>query len=130
MNLLQIYKFRLTFNNFIVHKLSEVAKESNRRSCLPLFCSCFKKSEAAVSKIDVLKNSAIFRGEHLRWSLCLIKLQACNFPVNIEKFCKNSFFHKTPQVAASEKIINFPGKHRRRRNRFIFLTNTTEKIVC
>ena len=24
---------------------------------------------------------------------------------------KNSFFHKTPPVSASEKVINFPGKH-------------------
>ena len=48
-------------------------------------------------------------------------------PVNIAKFFKNSFFHKTPQVDASEKLINFPGKHQwRRRNRFFFLINTTQ----
>ena len=51
-------------------------------------------------KIGVLKNLAIFRGKHLSWSLFLIKLQACNFPVDIAK-----------SVAASEKFINFPGKH-------------------
>ena len=40
---------------------------------------------------------------------------------------KNSFFHKKPPVAASEKFINFPGKHRWSRcNKFIFLINTTE----
>ena len=40
---------------------------------------------------------------------------------------KNSFFHKTSLVAASEKFINFPGKQQwRRHNRFIFLVNTTE----
>ena len=40
---------------------------------------------------------------------------------------KNSFFHESPPVAASEKFINFPGKHQwRRRNRFTFLSNTTE----
>ena len=40
---------------------------------------------------------------------------------------KNSFFHKTPPLAASEKFINFPGKHQwRRRNKFIFFINTTE----
>ena len=46
------------------------------------------------------------------------------------EYCKifnNSFFHKTVSVAASEKFINFPEKHRKRRhNRFIFLINTTE----
>ena len=41
----------------------------------------------------------------------LIKLQTCNFPVNIANFFKNSFFHKTPAVAASQKFKNFPGKH-------------------
>ena len=69
----------------------------------------------------------MFREKHLCWNLFLIKLQACNFPVNIAKFFKNSFFHKTTPVAASEKFINFPGKRQwRRRNRFIFLINTTE----
>ena len=39
---------------------------------------------------------------------------------------KNSIFHGTPPVAAYEKFINFPGKHRWRwRNRFIFLIHTT-----
>ena len=48
-------------------------------------------------------------------------LQLCNIAN------KNSFFHKTPPVDASEKFINFPRKHQCRRcNRFIFLINTTE----
>ena len=73
-------------------------------------------------KIGALKNLAIFKGKHLCWSLFLIKLQACNFPVNVAKFLKNSFFHKTPSAAASEKFINFRGKHQWRRcNRLIFL---------
>ena len=41
------------------------------------------------------------------------------------KYCKifkNSFFHKTPPVAASEKSINFSRKYQwRKRNGFIFL---------
>ena len=56
-----------------------------------------------------------------------MKLQACIFPVNIAKNFKSSFFHKTLEVAASEKFINFPGKHQCRRcNRFILLINMTE----
>ena len=40
---------------------------------------------------------------------------------------KNSFFHKTYPVAAYEKFKNLSGKHQwGRRNRFIFLINTTE----
>ena len=43
------------------------------------------------------------------------------------KIFRKSFFYKTPPVAASEKFINFPEKHQwRRRNRLIFLINTSE----
>ena len=45
-------------------------------------------------KIGVLKKFAIFRGKHVYWSLFLIKLQVCNFPVNIAKFLKIAFFIK------------------------------------
>ena len=39
---------------------------------------------------------------------------------------KNSFFHKTHPVAASGKLMNFPGKYQwRKRRRFTFLINTT-----
>ena len=48
------------------------------------------------------KNLAIFSGKYLRWILFLTKLQASNFPVNIEKFLR-TFFIKHPLVAASEK---------------------------
>ena len=45
----------------------------------------------------------------------------------IYKIFKNSFFQKTPPVAASGKFINSPGKQQWRRcNRFIFLINETE----
>ena len=89
-------------------------------------------SEAAAHQADVLRNrcSLKFRNvqrKHLCWSLFLIKLQACNFPVNIAKFLRPSFNYKTHPVAASKKFINLPGKHEwRRRNRFIFLKDTTE----
>ena len=45
-------------------------------------------------KMGVLKNFAIFRGKHLRWSLFLIKLQVYNFPVNIPKFLRKAFLMK------------------------------------
>ena len=44
--------------------------------------------------------------------------------VNIAKFLRAAFFHKTTLVAASE---NLSGKHQWQRcNSFIFLINTTE----
>ena len=76
-------------------------------------------------KIYALKIS-----QYSKENICVgvsLKLQACNVPVNIAKFFKNSFFNKTPAVTASEKFINFPKKYQwRRRNRFILLINTTE----
>ena len=101
-----------------------------RSTCSPLFCSCFEKIRSSRQqmffKTVVFKNFAIFKGKRL--SLFLLKLQASNFPVNIAKFFKNSFFCKTTPVATYEKFINFPVNYQwRRRNRFIFLINTTDK---
>ena len=45
-------------------------------------------------KIDVL-DFAIFRGKNLCLSLFLIKLQVCNFPVNIAKNFKSNFLRTT-----------------------------------
>ena len=43
---------------------------------------------------------------------------------------RNSFFHKTPTVVASEKFINFLEKYQwQRRNRLIFLINMTDKTL-
>ena len=81
----------------------EVIKESIQKQLL---------TKQMFFKLGVPKNVLIFRGKDLCWSLFLIKLQACNFPVNIVKFLiKNNFFHKTLPVAAFEKFINFPEKH-------------------
>ena len=56
-------------------------------------------TEQKFVEIGVLKNIALFRRKHLFWSV----------------------FHKTLPEATSEKSLNFPGKHRRRRlDRFIF----------
>ena len=55
------------------------------------------------------------------------KVAGLQLPCNIAEIFKNGFFHKTHPVAASQKLINSPGKHQwRRRNTFIFLINTTE----
>ena len=55
------------------------------------------------------------------------KVASLQLPYKYSEIFKNKFFNKTPLVATFEKFINFPGKHHwRRRNRFIFLINTTE----
>ena len=45
-------------------------------------------------EVGVDKIFAIFRGEHLYWNLFSIKLQACNFSVNVAKFLGAAFFIK------------------------------------
>ena len=59
-------------------------------------------------KIGVLKIFAIFTGKHLCWSLFLIKRDSNTgvFPWILQIF-KNSFFYRTPPVAASENMNNF-----------------------
>ena len=61
-------------------------------------------------EIGVLKNFAILRGKHLCWSV-FNKAAGLQISFEYREICKNSFFHKTPPVAASEKSINFPRKH-------------------
>ena len=62
-------------------------------------------------KIGVLKNFTIFQGKHLCWSFFLIKLQTWTtllketptqvFSCEYCEIFRNSFFHRTPPVAAS-----------------------------
>ena len=50
------------------------------------------------------------------------KVEGLQFSCEYCEIFKNSFFHKTPPLAASEKYRNFKGQHQRRRcNRFISL---------
>ena len=65
-------------------------------------------------KKRVLKNLANFTEKQLCWSLFLIKLQALKikkknkklqhrcFPVKFAKFLQDTFFYRTPPVAASK----------------------------
>ena len=81
------------------------------------FCNVliFRSSRSRIFfKLDVLKNFASLTGKHLCWSLILIKLQALRpatllktdsntsvFLWNWRSFFMNSFFYRTPPVAAS-----------------------------
>ena len=81
---------------------------------------------ADLLRIGVLKNFAMFRGKQLLGSV-FNKVAGLQLSCEYCKTFKNSFFHKTAPVAAFDKFIIFPRKrHYRRRNRFIFLINTTE----
>ena len=74
-------------------------------SILQLSWSTRNRCSQMFFKIGALKNSRVFMGKHLYWSLFLIKiagLQVCNFikkrlqyrcfPVNISKFSRAVFF--------------------------------------
>ena len=71
-------------------------------------------------KIGILKNLAIFRGKYLCWSLFLIKLQVCDFLVNIAKSLKvrihcgiflSQYFMKHSLMHVSLHIIGFHEIH-------------------
>ena len=66
-----------------------------RSTCLQMFF-----------KIGVLKNFANFARKHLCWSFFLVKLQALFNKVSCEisQIFKNTFFNKTPLVAASGRV--------------------------
>ena len=95
-----------------------------------MFCCCYKKSEAAVSRCSskymFLKNLQ-YSEKNTCVGVFFNKVAGLQLSCEYCKICKNSFFLKAPPVTASEKFINFPVKHQwQRRNRFIFLINTTE----
>ena len=73
-------------NNLIVHNLL-INYLNLIKDCYvvfsPVFCSCFKISEAAVSRCSSNRCSFLQYSEE---SLFLIKLQVCNFSVNIQNF--------------------------------------------
>ena len=84
-----------------LEEILTVRRRNDRSSCSQIFV-----------KINVLKIFAIFTGKHLCRSVFLRTLQVLKpanllkrdsryFPVNIAKFFKNSFFYRTPLVAAS-----------------------------
>ena len=73
-----------------VNKLSELNKRVNR--------------EAAAHRCSVAVSTPVL--EPLFNKVAGLQL-SCEY----YEIFKNSFFHKTPPVAASEKFINSPGKH-------------------
>ena len=75
-----------------VNKLSELNRRVNTEAA--------SHRSDVYREIDVLKNFEISIEKHLCWSLFLVKLQACNFPLNIAKFLRAAFFMKLPVVAS------------------------------
>ena len=74
-------------------------------------------TEQMFFEIGVLKNFAIFRRRKTSVESVFSKVASLQLSCEYCEIFKSSFFHKTHPVAASEKFINFPGKHEwRRRN--------------
>ena len=77
-------------------------------------------------KIGVLKNFANIQRKTPVLESLFNKVAGLQLSCEYCEIFKNGIFHETTSVVASEKFMNFPGKHqRRRRNRFIFLINMT-----
>ena len=74
-------------------------------------------TEQMFFEIGALKNFAIFRRRKTSVESVFNKVAGLQLSCKYCETFKSSFFHKTRPVAASEKFINFPGKHVwRRRN--------------
>ena len=60
-------------------------------------------------KIGVLRNSPVFTGKHVCWSLFLIQFQALR-PAQVfsSEYCEiftNSFFYRTPRVTSADLLF-------------------------
>ena len=98
----ELINFYLIVTNLIFHKLLinylNLIEESIKKQLLTGVLKLFEKIKSSHQqmffKIGVLKNFALFTGKHLCWNFFLIKLQVCNFLVNIAKFLRTAFFIK------------------------------------
>ena len=108
----------ISFDPCIFHKSGIISADISRNWKVEVTTFFFKSTYFWSSrlqmffKVGVLKSYAIFTGKHLRWSHFWIKFQSfrpATLKVTTTKvlFCeyckifKNSFFHRTPPVAAS-----------------------------
>ena len=106
---------RVSFNNLIVCNLVinylNLIKDSIQEQLL---------TKQFLFEIGVLKKAPVLES-------VLNKIGGLQLSCGFCEIFKNIFFYKTPPVAASEKLINFPGKHQwQNRYRFTFWLNTTE----
>ena len=103
--------------NLLINYLNLI-KESIKKQLL---------SKKMFFEIDVLKNFCNIQRKTPVLECASNKVAGLQLCCEHCEIFKNSFFPKTPPVAAFEKSINFRGKHQWRKcNRFIFLLNTTE----
>ena len=108
----------ISFDPCIFHKSGIISADISRNWKVEVTTFFFKSTYFWSSrlqmffKVGVLKSYAIFTGKHLRWSHFWIKFQSFR-PATLKvtptmvlfceycKIFKNSFFHRTPPVAAS-----------------------------
>ena len=109
----------ISFDPCLFHKSGIISADISRNWKVEKLLVFFFKSTYFWSsrlqmffKVGVLKSYAIFTGKHLRWSHFWIKFQSFR-PATLKvaprkvlfceycKIFKNSFFHRTPPVAAS-----------------------------
>ena len=127
-NLVQKIKIVSLSRNLVSRliKLLELNKRINTEAAAHR-CSVAVLKNQKQPLADVLQNWCNIQRKTIVLEFLFNKVAGLQLSCEYCEIIKNSFFYKTPPVASSEKSLNFPGKHQWwRRNRFIFLINTTE----
>ena len=115
----ELIHFYLIVTNLIFHKLLinylNLIEESIKKQLLTAVLQLFEKIKSSRQQMFFkIRCSQKFCNIHRKTPVLEFlfnKIAGLQLSCEYCKVFKNSFFHKTPSVAASEKFINFPGKH-------------------
>ena len=115
----ELIHFYLIVTNLIFHKLLinylNLIEESIKKQLLTAVLQLFEKIKSSRQQMFFkIRCSQKFCNIHRKTPVLEFlfnKIAGLQLSCEYCKVFKNSFFHKTPSVAASEKLINFPGKH-------------------
>ena len=115
----ELIHFYLIVTNLIFHKLLinylNLIEESIKKQLLTAVLQLFEKIKSSRQQMFFkIRCSQKFCNIHRKTPVLEFlfnKIAGLQLSCEYCKVFKNSFFHKMPSVAASEKFINFPGKH-------------------
>ena len=115
----ELIHFYLIVTNLIFHKLLinylNLIEESIKKQLLTAVLQLFEKIKSSRQQMFFkIRCSQKFCNIHRKTPVLEFlfnKIAGLQLSCEYCNVFNNSFFHKTPSVAASEKFINFPGKH-------------------
>ena len=115
----ELIHFYLIVTNLIFHKLLinylNLIEESIKKQLLTAVLQLFEKIKSSRQQMFFkIRCSQKFCNIHRKTPVLEFlfnKIAGLQLSCEYCNVFNNSFFHKTPSVATSEKFINFPGKH-------------------